>query len=317
MRPKVNNFTIGEYYDPSDPDSPAKRFARMTYFNVICKMRPDVINSLAACFDDNAAVIPHMQMFSSWDFLYAQIDITRTQIDIRTRHGLEGNHAPYSLEQLTKLRDDIAAWSAANDLSDLEDWILDIALGQFEQWLWWPRIPHTRIALSPDSVVPYGCWWGFGVPRFNVYSDVRFSFSLMSFVDWEQEQEEKHGPGTGINFGWDEVPFDHLTYNNLQETRKHAKARIIKAFEVALDSHLDQVDQEAEKRGYVEAKALNRRNTHRHVSEPYEWLYHRHFDKLTAEKVAERYGVDKGKSLSIAAVSSQTGPLAKLIGLEL
>lgn len=309
MRPKVNNFTIGEYYDPADEGSPAKRFARMTYFNVICRMRPETIHSLASCYNATD-VIPHMQMFNSWDFLHAQINI-------RASCGLSGYQPPYSLDQLTKLRDDIVAWSTANNLRDLEDWVLDIALGQFEQWLWQPKIPHTQIIISNLEAVPYGYWWSTGYPRFNAYRDARFSFGLISFADWEQGQQEKHGPNSGIKMGWDEIPFDRLTYNNLQETRKHAKERICKAFEKALDAHLDEIDQEADKRGYVEAKGLERRHTHRHVTEPYEWLYHRHFGKLTEEKVAEMYGVDRGKSLSTAAVSSQTGPLAKLIGLEL
>lgn len=190
-------------------------------------------------------------------------------------------------------------------------------MGQFEQWLWQPKIPHTHIIVSDLEAVPYGYWWGTGYPRFSAYEDIHFSFSLTNFSEWEQEQQEKHGPYTDIKRGWDKIPFDRLTYNNLQETRKHAKERIYKAFEKALDAYLDEIDQEADKRGYVEAKGLERRRTHREVTEPYEWLYHRHFGKLTEEKVAGMYGDDRGKSLSTAAVSSQTGPLAKLIGLEL
>lgn len=311
MRPKVNNFTIGEYYDPADEDSPTRRFVRMTYFNVICRMQAETIHSLASCYNANADVVPYMQMFNSWDFLHAQISIQSG----RESRGHE--KVAYSSGQLIKIRDDILEWSAANNLRDLEDWVLDIALGQFEQWLWQPKIPHTQIIVSNLEAVPYGYWWGTGYPRFNAYKDIRFSFSLISFADWEQEQEEKHGPGTGVNMGWDEIPFDHLTYNNLQETRKHARGRILRAFETALDAHLDEIDQEADRRGYIEAKGLERRRTHREITEPYEWLYHRHFGKLTEEKVAEMYGVDRGRSLSAAAVSSQTGPLAKLIGLEL
>ena len=311
MRPKVGDFTIGEYYDPADESSPARRFARMTYFNVICRMRPETIHSLAACYNANADVIRYMQAFNEWDYLQYKVD------KLTERKARDFENFGYSAEKLTKLRDDLVIWSAENDLCDLEGWVLDIALSQFEQWLWQPQIPHTQIEIADPEAVPYGHWWGTGSPRWNAYKDAYVSFSLINFADWEQEQEEKHGLDTYIGTGWDKIPFEHLTYNNLQETRKHAKTRILEAFEKALEAHLDEIDQEADKRGYIKTEELIKRKTHRAVTEPYEWLYHRHFGKLTEEEVAFMYGEKREKSLSQAAVSSQTGPLAKFIGVEL
>lgn len=296
----------------------------MTYFNVICRMQTETIHSLASCYNANADVMPYMQMFNAWDFLHAHINIQSG----RESRGHE--KAAYSSEQLIKIRDDILEWSATNNLRDLEEWVLDIALGQFEQWLWQPKIPHTDIIVSNLEAVPYGYWWGTGYPRFSAYEDFHFSFSLTNFADWEQEQQEKHAPNSDIKMGWDEIPFDRFTYNNLQETRKHAKGRISKAFEKALDAHLDEIDSEADKRGYVRTKKLAgrsrlepgkkgdvNRKIERHPIEAYEWLYHRQFNRFIEEEIAGMYGEDRGKKLSQAAVSNQTVPLAKLIGLKI
>lgn len=306
MRPNFNGHTIGDYYDPADESGAPRRFARMHYFNIICQMKPEVIHSLAACYNENAAVMPYLQAFNAWDSLCAMINIRR---NYTPKHFDPG----YSFDQLVKLKKAIEEWSANNGLCDLEDWILDLGLSQLEQWLWRPRMPHTHLRVPNADALPYAYWWGMGVPELRAYPDARLNFSLVNFALWEEE----HEPFTSAQDKWGKAPLERLTYNNLVETRAHARERILKAFNKALDAHLDEVDQEAESRGYLRTESLKRRKTHRGVIEPYVWLYHRHFKKETVEEVAEVFGERRGKSLSASAVSQGTSALAKLIGVSL
>lgn len=307
MRPKYNGYTIGEYYDPASDSSPVKAHSRMLYFNVVCTMRPKVAKDLVACYEKNAVIMPYLAMFNTWDFLHTQAEFAAFTV-------VEDQQQPTNA-QLCGLISDLEFWSKDHRLEDIEEWIFDLALSTFEQWLWHPRIPHNGGKVANAKSLPYGFWWGMGFPMWRAYPHINFSFNLTNYTAWEKQQKTKHGELSGPGRGWDDRPTEKLTYNNLMETRRHARARILNAFERELDAHLDSVDEEAERRGYKNAKHTERRNTHNKPIAPFYWLYHRHFDGWTLQQISNYYGEDQGKTLSIPSVSEQTRKLADLIGV--
>lgn len=300
MQPKFNGVTSGEFYDPTHSESASITYARMQYFNVVCVMKVGVARSLIDIFHKNINVV-HSGL-AWWPALTSYASFPDDGI------------STYPSAELNALVDDLEHWSKAYELEDLEDWVFDLALSTFQQWYLYPKIPLTAHKISTDIKLPLGYWWSMGAPQWRAYPHSQFSyepvgFHLVNFLEWEKEQDDKHGKFSGPRGVRDPIPT--LTYNNLHETRKRAERRIestykhhirtytekmpqgkrdlAKAFKQQLSAYLDGQDAEAEVRGYIRVKSLAKRCRYRHVLIPYFWLYHRHFDKWGNEKIAIAY----------------------------
>ena len=281
------------------------------FFRVVCDKQPQVLPGLVKVYEASP-VLKHQIWFPDWAHLMWLEDLFHVE-----NKNPESFHKPFGLEDietddLRELRTALQKWSKANAIQTLEPWTFDLALGIFEQWSWHPRVPHTRIEFArgqPDFIP--GIWWQIGKPDDYSFEDSNFVFEFEGKNKWLETQMQKK----------DRVYLDrepqNIDYNPLHETRTATKKRLRAAFDKQLEIYLDTREQLAKKKGFLRAKSLDKRQTHRETSECFLWLYDRYFGRLTIEKVADKYGVDQGKSLSAAAVSAQTVPLAEQIGLVL